>query len=154
MKQMLKSMTLCVVMLLSAIATMAQGDASAISTKELYSTDFSTWGAYEQKADETNVTNVEWKTKYSHENLTFSIFNTQIGATNFNTGKFPDWTGGMLMCAKSDNPYVETSALASVTKVHFRHGATGGNRGWKLLAKGDGDADWVVVSSSVANPAS
>ena len=150
---MLKSMTLCVVMLLSAIATMAQGDASAISTKELYSTDFSTWGAYEQKADETNVTNVEWKTKYSHENLTFSIFNTQIGATNFNTGKFPDWTGGMLMCAKSDNPYVETSALASVTKVHFRHGATGGNRGWKLLAKGDGDADWVVVSSSVANPA-
>ena len=153
MKQMLKSMTLCVVMLLSAIATMAQGDASAFSTKELYSTDFSTWGAYEQKADETNVTNVEWKTKYSHENLTFSIFNTQIGATNFNTGKFPDWTGGMLMCAKSDNPYVETSALASVTKVHFRHGATGGNRGWKLLAKGDGDADWVVVSSSVANPA-
>lgn len=150
---MLKSMTLCVVMLLSAIATMAQGDASAFSTKELYSTDFSTWGAYEQKADETNVTNVEWKTKYSHENLTFSIFNTQIGATNFNTGKFPDWTGGMLMCAKSDNPYVETSALASVTKVHFRHGATGGNRGWKLLAKGDGDADWVVVSSSVANPA-
>ena len=141
-------------MLLSAIATMAQGDASAISTKELYSTDFSTWGAYEQKADETNVTNVEWKTKYSHENLTFSIFNTQIGATNFNTGKFPDWTGGMLMCAKSDNPYVETSALASVTKVHYRHGATGGNRGWKLLAKGDGDADWVVVSSSVANPAS
>ncbi len=153
MKQMLKSMTLCVVMLLSAIATMAQGDASAFSTKELYSTDFSTWGAYEQKADETNVTNVEWKTKYSHENLTFSIFNTQIGATNFNTGKFPDWTGGMLMCAKSDNPYVETSALASVTKVHFRHGATGGNRGWKLLAKGDGDADWIVVSSSVANPA-
>lgn len=108
---MLKSMTLCVVMLLSAIATMAQGDASAFSTKELYSTDFSTWGAYEQKADETNVTNVEWKTKYSHENLTFSIFNTQIGATNFNTGKFPDWTGGMLMCAKSNNPYVETSAL-------------------------------------------
>lgn len=126
---------------------------SAVSEKELYSTDFSTWGAYEQKADANNVTNVEWKTKYSHENLTFSIFNTQIGATNFNTGKFPDWTGGMLMCAKSDNPYVETSALASVTKVHFRHGATGGNRGWKLLAKGDGDADWVVVSSSVANPA-
>ena len=126
---------------------------SAVSEKELYSTDFSTWGAYEQKADDKNVTNVEWKTKYSHENLTFSIFNTQIGATNFNTGKFPDWTGGMLMCAKSDNPYVETSALASVTKVHFRHGATGGNRGWKLLAKGDGDADWVVVSSSVANPA-
>ena len=153
MKQMLKSMTLCVVMLLSAIATMAQGDASAISTKELYSTDFSTWGAYETTANEKQVTTATWKTKYSHETITFSVFNTQIGATNFNTSKFPDWNGGMLMAAKSETPYIETSALASITKVHFRHGATGSNRGWKLLAKGDGDADWVVVSSSVANPA-
>ena len=126
---------------------------SAISTKELYSTDFSNWGAYETTANDKEVTTATWNTKYSHEKLTFSVFNTQIGATNFNTGKFPDWTGGMLMAAKSDNPYIETSALASITKVHFRHGATGGNRGWKLLAKGDGDADWVVVSSTVANPA-
>ena len=87
---MLKSMTLCVVMLLSAIATMAQGDASAISTKELYSTDFSTWGAYETTANDKQVTTATWKTKYSHETITFSVFNTQIGATNFNTGKFPD----------------------------------------------------------------
>ncbi len=98
------------------------------------------------------MTTATWNTKYSHEQITFSVFNTQIGATNFNTGKFPDWTGGMLMAAKSADPYVETSSLASITKVHFRHGATGSNRGWKLLAKGDGDADWVVVSSTVANP--
>ena len=65
--------------------------------------------------------------------MSFSIFNTQIGASNFNVGKFPDWNGGMLMAAKSDNPYIITSKLASVTKVHFIHGATGGNRGWKLL---------------------
>lgn len=127
---------------------------SAIATKELYSTDFSDWGAYETKADDKQVTTAVWNTKYSHESLTFSVFNTQIGSTNFNTGKFPDWNGGLLMAAKSETPYIETSALASVTKVHFRHGATGGNRGWKLLAKGDGDADWVVVSSTVANPAS
>ena len=127
---------------------------SAIASKELYKTDFSTWGAYVKDADAKNVTKATWKTKYSHENLTFSILNTQIGATNFNTAKFPDWEGGMLMAAKSETPYIELSPLASVTKVHFRHGATGGNRGWKLLAKGDGDADWVVVSNTVANPAS
>lgn len=126
---------------------------SAITTKELYSTDFSAWKAYETAANDKEVTKAKWKTKYSHETLTFSVFNTQIGATNFNTAKFPDWTGGMLMAAKSETPYIETSALASITKVHFRHGATGGNRGWKLLAKGDGDADWVVVSNTVANPA-
>ena len=126
---------------------------SAITTKELYKTNFSEWGAYVQNASDKSVTKATWKTKYSHENLTFSIFNTQIGATNFNTGKFPDWEGGMLMAAKSETPYIELSPLASVTKVHFRHGATGGNRGWKLLAKGDGDADWVVLSQTVANPA-
>lgn len=154
MEKMLRTMTLCVVMLFAAVAVMAQEDVSALSVKELYSTDFSTWGAYETSASDKAVTTATWRTKYSHENITFSVFNTQIGATNFNTAKFPDWTGGMLMAAKSETPYVETTALASVTKVHFRHGATGSNRGWKLLAKGDGDADWVVLSKSVANPAS
>ncbi len=127
---------------------------SAVQNKQLYYTNFSDWGAYEQSASDKAVTEVSWNTKYSHEKLTFSIFNTQIGATNFNTGKFPNWDGGMLMCAKSDNPYIETSALASITKVHFRHGATGSKRGWKLLAKGDGDADWVVLSDAVAATAS
>lgn len=129
-------------------------DESAVQTKELYYTDFSDWKDYECSATNKEVKTVTWNTKYSHEKLTFSIFNTQIGSTNFNTGKFPDWTGGMLMAAKAADPYIETSSLASVTKVHFRHGATGSNRGWKLLAKGDGDADWVVISSTVATTAS
>ena len=125
---------------------------SPLQEKCLYSTKFSEWGNYEKKAaaEETQVT---WQTKYSHETLTFSIFNTQIGASNFNTGKFPTWEGGMLMAAKSADPYILTSTLASVTKVHFMHGATGSNRGWKLEAKGDGDQEWVVISESVANPA-
>lgn len=125
---------------------------SNIQEKELYSTDFSEWGAYETSA-KTEETVVKWNTKYSHEEIVFSIFNTQIGATNFNEAKFPDWDGGMLMAAKSDNPYILTSKLASISRVRFIHGATGGNRGWKLWAKGDGDADWVVLSESVANPA-
>lgn len=125
---------------------------SPLQEKCLYSTNFSEWGNYEKKA-EAKETQVTWQTKYSHETLTFSIFNTQIGATNFNTGKFPNWEGGMLMAAKSADPYILTSTLASVTKVHFMHGATGSNRGWKLEAKGDGDQDWVVISESVANPA-
>ena len=125
---------------------------SAVQEKELYSTDFTEWGDYETSAKEVE-TFVTWSTKYSHEQLTFTVFNTQIGASNFNTGKFPTWEGGMLMAAKSDNPYVVTSPLASITKVHFMHGATGSKRGWKLWAKGDGDDDWVLLSSSVANPA-
>lgn len=125
--------------------------ASSIQEKELYSTNFTEWGAYETNAKEVE-TLVTWNTKYSHEELTFTIFNTQIGASNFNVGKFPSWTGGMLMAAKNDNPYIITSKLASISKVHFIHGATGNDRGWKLWAKGDGDADWVLLSESVADP--
>lgn len=156
MRNLLRSLALCAIAVFGASASQAQSTAdesSSIQTKEIYSTDFTEWTDYEKSADANNVTTATWKTKYSHEKITFSIFNTQIGASNFNVGKFPDWTGGMLMAAKSADPYVETSALASVTKVHFRHGATGSNRGWKLLAKGDGDTDWVVVSSTSANPA-
>ena len=125
---------------------------SPLQEKCLYSTNFTEWGDYKKKA-EAKETQVTWQTKYSHETLTFSIFNTQIDATNFNTGKFPNWEGGMLMAAKSADPYILTSTLASVTKVHFMHGATGSKRGWKLEAKGDGDQDWVVISESVADPA-
>lgn len=122
---------------------------SAVQEKELYSTTFTEWGDYEKKAEES-VTTATWQTKYSKEDLTFSIYNTQIGASNFNSSKFSSWEGGMLMAAKSSNPYILTSALASITKVTFVHGATGSNRGWKLEAKGDGDTDWVTISDAVA----
>lgn len=139
-------------LLLAACISRAQDSSSTVEEKLLYTTDFSDWGDYETSA-KTTVTTVPWATKYSHEDLTFSVYNTQIGASNFNTSKFPDWEGGMLMAAKSSDPYVETTALASITKVHFLHGATGSNRGWQLWAKGDGDEDWVSVSNSVASTA-
>ena len=115
--------------------------------KAIYSTPFTDWPDAAASTTESTVTQT---TKYSHETLTFSIFDTQISSTNKNATKFPNWTGGYLMCSKSADPYVVTSPLASITRVHFRHGATGSSRGWKLEVKGDGDADWVVLSNAVA----
>ncbi len=123
---------------------------SMIEEKLLYSTNFTSWTSAPAATTESTVAQ---QTKYSHESLNFAIFNTQISSTNQNTAKFPNWTGGYLMCSKSADPYVTTSPLASITKVHFLHGATGSNRGWKLEAKGDDDADWVVISSAVATTA-
>lgn len=123
---------------------------STVTEKALYSTNFSDWT--DVNASKT-VNTVEKATKYSHETLSFSIYDTQVSSTNKNTGKFPDWTGGYLMCSKSADPYVITSSLASITRVHFRHGATGSNRGWRLEAKGDGDSDWVLISDKVATNA-
>lgn len=123
---------------------------SLIQEKQLYYTDFTEWTDAKAATSESQVT---WNTKYSHETLTFSIYNTQISSVNGNTGKFPNWDGGYAMASKAADPYITTSALSNVTKVHFLHGATGGNRGWKLECKGDGDDDWVVLSDAVASTA-
>lgn len=124
---------------------------SAIQEKSLYKTDFSDWT--EAKAEQAEST-VKWKTKYSGEELTFTLYNTAI--LNVTDTKFANTVGVphmALQAAKAADPYVETSALKSISKVRFLHGATGSNRGWKLEVKGDGDADWVTVSDAVANPA-
>ena len=113
----------------------------------IYSTTFTDWTDAKATATESTVAKT---TRYSHEPLSFTLYDTQVSSTNQNPAKFPNWAGGYLMCSKSKDPYVATSPLASITKVHFIHGATGSNRGWKLEAKGDGDADWVTLSEAVA----
>lgn len=123
---------------------------SMIQEKPIYSTRFAEWT---KTSASTKETSFKWKTKYSHEDMTISVYNTEINPSGQNS-KFNDGQPlGWAMAAKSSDPYIVTSQLASVTKVYFVHAATGSNRGWKLWAKGDGDADWVVISESVANPA-
>lgn len=115
----------------------------------LYSTDFTEW---EKVNNSTSEQTVEKKTAFSNETLSFTLLNNEVNPTGTNENKFGDKVGWM-MAAKSDNTYVITSSLASITKVIFTHGATGSNRGYKLEAKGDGDSDWVVISDAIANPA-
>lgn len=123
---------------------------SMIQEKELYSTNFSDWKSAGAATKESTVAQ---KTKYSKENLTFSLYNTAVEPAGkndkFNNGEALGW----LQANKAADPYVMTSSLASVSRVRFVHAATGSNRGWKLEAKGDGDADWVVISETVADPA-
>jgi hypothetical protein len=125
---------------------------SPLQEKKLFSTDFSDWKAAKAATSESQVKET---TKYSKENLTFTLYNTAIfSATDASKfGQYTELPHMSLQSAKAADPYVKTSKLASVTKVRFIHGATGNNRGWKLEAKGDGDEDWVVISNAVANPA-
>ena len=144
---------------LAACTAWAQdaGPGSAgIQEKELYATDFSEWNNLSATAAET-VSHTAG-TKYSHENIAFTVYNTAVAPDPNTLGidwnKFDDGlVGGTLRAEKNGGSYVVTSALASVTRVTFVHGATGGNRGWALWAKGDGDADWVQITKSVADPA-
>ena len=123
---------------------------SLIQEKALYSTDFSDWSAVKAATKETVVNQ---KTKYSKESFSIAVYNSDVNPAGqnakFNNGEPLGW----IMAAKAADPYILTSKFASVSKVRFVHAATGGNRGWKLEAKGDGDADWVVISDAVADPA-
>ena len=123
---------------------------SALEEKQLYKTDFSDWDVVKAGTTETKVAKT---TKYTNEALTFTLYNTASMSTD--DSKFSNYTTlphMTLRAEKAADPYITTTPLASITKVRYIHGATGGSRGWKLEAKGDGDADWVVVSDSYANP--
>jgi len=113
---------------------------------KLYSTNFQDWA---EVASSTDVSTKTVTTRYSNESLTFSFAETQILPTGTNAKFTADViTAGYAMAAKTATPYIETSKLASVTKVHYVHAATGGSRGWGLKVKGDGDEDWVTIYST------
>lgn len=142
---------LCLVALVSCGAW-----AQNIQERELFSTDFSDWTSLKASTTET-VANTS-TTKYSRETLSFTVYNTNVAPDPNTIGidwnKFDDdLVAGTLQAEKNGGSYIVTSPLESVTTVSFAHGATGNNRGWGLQAKGDGDADWVTISTSVADPA-
>ena len=124
---------------------------SKYQEKALYSTDFnSDWT--EQSESATPVV-VKKTTRYSNETLNFSLYQTKV--LNVEDTKFSAYTDLPHMALRAEKnlgSWVTTSALAQITKVRYIHGATGGSRGWKLEAKGDGDTDWVVISDSYASP--
>lgn len=111
----------------------------------LYTTDFTEWTTGSSRTVTTDITS---------ETLKFSWSEVTVAPSGWNSDKFfSPATTGYLMAAKSATPYIETSALANISTVTFVHCATGSSRGWGLQAKGDGDTDWVTLSTSVANPA-
>lgn len=138
---------LSLLFVLLTVGTIAKGQ--NIQELCLFNTDFTEWEKVNNSSSEQTV---EKKTAFTKESLTFTLLNNEVNPTGTNS-KFNEGTVGYMMAAKDPNTYVITSPLASITKVIFTHGATGSNRGYKLEVKGDGDADWVVVSNSIANPA-
>lgn len=121
---------------------------STIQEKCIYSSDITDWPTTKSS---TSPSSFELKTKFSNEKFTITV--SEVAIESGNNTKFTPADYRAAMCAKTATPYIETTALSDITKVIFKHGATGGNRGYKLLAKGDGDTDWVVISDAIANPA-
>ncbi len=119
---------------------------SKLVEKALIDTDFQDW----TKSSTTS----EIKTRFTEETITFTYVNTTVDPEATNDGKFPIATDaafkGYILADKKEAT-VTTSAFKNITKIRYRHGATGSNRGWGLKIKAEGDADWTTVSSEVTN---
>ena len=133
--------------LMLILAFIAKAQTSVIKEKALFTTDFTDWKAVDRKKATNEV--VELKTRYSNEAFTFTL--NGVGISPEDT-KFADHKGFMQIAKytgeySAAEPSAVTSALANITKTTLHQAATGGNRGIKISAKGDGDVDWVVLHS-------
>lgn len=118
--------------------------------RALYSTNFQNWNA---ASSSTKAASQTFTTDITNEKLTFTYCEVQVAPNGTHDKFISPTTAGYLMGAKTATPYIETSALKNISTVTFVHCATAGSRGWGLMAKGDGDADWVKISTDYANPA-
>lgn len=118
-----------------------------IQERGIIMTDFTDWTAVPADGGELEIA-----TTFSNETITFTFDGVSVQPNGQNTGKFGDLTG-FAMAEKNATGTIVTSAFNNITRVRYFHGATGSNRGFKLEKKSAADADWVVLSDAVANPA-
>lgn len=115
----------------------------------IYSTYFQDWDSESLISEEKTVT----KNFNGGSIINFYLNGLYVQPTEKDTKLSQTCaTIGQLKAEKNKSAYIKTSAIPQVTSVTFVHGATGNDRGWGLKVKGEGDVDWVTVSSAVANP--
>ncbi len=120
---------------------------SVTQEKAIIDTDFQDW----TKSSTTS----EITTNFSKENITFTYVNTSVDPTATNDGKFnsaedPAYKGYIM--SEKKEATVTTTAFKNITKVRYRHGATGSNRGWGLKMKVE-DGEWETINDvTVSSP--
>lgn len=122
---------------------------SNIQERPVYVTDFTDW---ESLSSSNAPVSVNKTTNFSNETLTFTFNGVTVSPQGTNS-KFDPKAIGYAMAEKNQTGTIVTSTLENITRVRYQHAATGGNRGYKLEKKSAVDADWVVLSDAVANPA-
>ena len=127
--------------ILSMVAILCGGSmyAQTVKEKAIIDTDFQDWT---KGSTATIVTN------FSNETITFSMENATVDPNATNDGKFnsaldPAYRG-YIMCEKKAST-VTTTTFKNITRIRYRHGATGSNRGWGLKIK-VGDGDWEIIN--------
>ena len=129
------------VFILSMVAILCGGSmyAQTVKEKAIIDTDFQDWT---KGSTATIITN------FSNETITFSMENATVDPNATNDGKFnsaldPAYRG-YIMCEKKAST-ITTTTFKNITRIRYRHGATGSNRGWGLKIK-VGDGDWEIIN--------
>lgn len=122
---------------------------SNIQERPVYVTDFTDW---ESLSSSSTPVSVNKTTNFSNETLTFTFDGVTVSPQGTNS-KFDADAIGYAMAEKKMSGTIVTSTLNNITRIRYRHAATGGNRGYKLEKKSATDTEWVVLSDAVANPA-
>lgn len=108
----------------------------------LYSTSLHDWGTHPSLVlpDSLCV-----RTQYSEESLTFRFQQVLIRQDGCSSSFYEGIVHPLAMTERKATPYIETSPLASVTKLRMMQGATGGNCGFRVEVWGDEDEGWVTL---------
>ena len=122
---------------------------SNIQERPVYVTDFTDW---ESLSSSSGPASVDKTTNFSNETLTFTFDGVTVMPAGTES-KFGSDVKGFARAEKNLAGTITTSTLENITRIRYRHAATGNNRGYKLEKKSAADSDWVVLSDAVADPA-
>lgn len=124
-------------------------DEPVLVEKSIYSTTFSDWAA--ESSTVSTEKSQSFTTKFTKETLTFKYNGVSIDPINVGDAtKLADYPG-YIKADKNKGGYIETTKLASVTKVHYIMGATSKNRGFGLKAKREGDTEWTEIDMTTCS---
>lgn len=122
---------------------------SNIQERPVYVTDFTDWEGFSSNDAPVSINKT---TNFTNETLNFTF----DGVTMMPTGTESKFDAGVVGFARAEKNLagtIITSTLENITRVRFRHAATGSKRGYKFEKKSATDGDWVVLSDAVADPA-
>jgi hypothetical protein len=134
------------VLLLFAAVCCLMAKAGTPVEQILISENFQGWAAQSASTTEKTVGGVT----YYGDSVHYTYYNVAVMPTYTAKGDNGVTSVGAIQTQKVDpaSSYFIVSGFPSVTKAIFKHSYTGGSRGCTISAKGDGDADWIVLLSA------
>ncbi len=121
---------------------------AATQERPIYTTDFTDW---ENLSSDNSPVSIDKTTNFSNETVTFTFDGVTVLPAGTES-KFGSDVKGFARAEKNLAGTITTSPLENITRIRYRHAATGNNRGYKLEKKSAADSDWIVLSDATANP--